>query len=446
MFASSRVDKGGNKFKPVFKSRGQVRSSATPSTLEERASAATSGSLFSETIGVSGTENLAEAVEGTSELPNELLEISSASTTVIIQSIAPNPIENSLQSNKRVEVPAAYDSANRHPPELARRRDVAKPGSVSVVIPLRKPIASRGVSELPASSSEGSRRASAVPIGDTSSTVAPNVQTRATPIVKPRRATSSSDFNFDRRIMPPPSRILAPTASKISTPSNSIDVVPSLPAAISYNEPFPANIASSGFPNDDSTFTLDPALMNQTAYDSMEENSALTQASTPTINMVTQARSIPTARSENSEIDVQARERGDGTQHVRVRRPVQKDSNGSRPEFADDHQSEEEQVQDAETRPRKKRRKAAPDKASRGNRNSANGQTRETEEAVATEKGGKRTRKRKQTALDLVPQDEIELDEDGQPLELNPEVVTMADLCLDMGLGRPSTRTEESVL
>lgn len=38
------------------------------------------------------------------------------------------------------------------------------------------------------------------------------------------------------------------------------------------------------------------------------------------------------------------------------------------------------------------------------------------------------------------------MDEDGEPLELDPENVTMAQLCLDMGVGRPSTRTEESVI
>ncbi|KAG8994136.1 Transcription factor TFIIIB component B [Tulasnella sp. JGI-2019a] len=56
-----------------------------------------------------------------------------------------------------------------------------------------------------------------------------------------------------------------------------------------------------------------------------------------------------------------------------------------------------------------------------------------------------RVRKRRQTALELLPGEQIPLGDDGEPLELDPEVVTMAQLCVDMGVGRPSTRTEESV-
>ena len=41
---------------------------------------------------------------------------------------------------------------------------------------------------------------------------------------------------------------------------------------------------------------------------------------------------------------------------------------------------------------------------------------------------------------------EIEYDEDGNPLPINPESVTMAQLCEDVNIGRPSTRTEESII
>ncbi|KAG8849717.1 Transcription factor TFIIIB component B [Tulasnella sp. 330] len=57
----------------------------------------------------------------------------------------------------------------------------------------------------------------------------------------------------------------------------------------------------------------------------------------------------------------------------------------------------------------------------------------------------RQSRKRKQTALELLSDEQIPVGDDGEPLELDPEVVTMAQLCMDMGVGRPSTRTEESV-
>ncbi|KAG8905695.1 Transcription factor TFIIIB component B [Tulasnella sp. 403] len=58
----------------------------------------------------------------------------------------------------------------------------------------------------------------------------------------------------------------------------------------------------------------------------------------------------------------------------------------------------------------------------------------------------RKPRKRRRTALDLMPAEEIPMDEDGEPVIMDPGTVTMAELCVDMGVGRPSSRTEESIL
>lgn len=81
----------------------------------------------------------------------------------------------------------------------------------------------------------------------------------------------------------------------------------------------------------------------------------------------------------------------------------------------------------------RKRRKATPIEAA---------------EEVATNVASPTVRRptRKRTALELLPEEQIPLDDDGEPMELNPDSVTMAELCMDMGVGRPSTRTEESVI
>lgn len=57
----------------------------------------------------------------------------------------------------------------------------------------------------------------------------------------------------------------------------------------------------------------------------------------------------------------------------------------------------------------------------------------------------KSRRKRRRTALDLVPDEERPVDENGEPMMMNTDVVTMAELCVDMGVGRSSSRTEMSV-
>ncbi|KAG9047555.1 Transcription factor TFIIIB component B [Tulasnella sp. UAMH 9824] len=54
-------------------------------------------------------------------------------------------------------------------------------------------------------------------------------------------------------------------------------------------------------------------------------------------------------------------------------------------------------------------------------------------------------RQKKLTAFDLVPEDQIPVDEEGQPMIVDPDAITMAELCMDLGVGRPSSRTEESV-
>lgn len=71
--------------------------------------------------------------------------------------------------------------------------------------------------------------------------------------------------------------------------------------------------------------------------------------------------------------------------------------------------------------------------------------TEEGEDGAVEEQTTDRRKRRKRTALDLVPEHEIPLDEDGEPMQLDPEVVTMAELCMDMGVGRPSSRTEEAL-
>lgn len=54
-------------------------------------------------------------------------------------------------------------------------------------------------------------------------------------------------------------------------------------------------------------------------------------------------------------------------------------------------------------------------------------------------------RQKKLTAFDLVPEDQIPVDEEGQAMIVDPDAITMAELCMDLGVGRPSSRTEESV-
>ncbi|KAG8954956.1 Transcription factor TFIIIB component B [Tulasnella sp. 424] len=54
-------------------------------------------------------------------------------------------------------------------------------------------------------------------------------------------------------------------------------------------------------------------------------------------------------------------------------------------------------------------------------------------------------RQKRLTAFDLVPEDQIPVDEEGQPMIVDPDAITMAELCMDLGVGRPSSRTEDSI-
>ncbi|KAG8989063.1 Transcription factor TFIIIB component B [Tulasnella sp. 427] len=104
-----------------------------------------------------------------------------------------------------------------------------------------------------------------------------------------------------------------------------------------------------------------------------------------------------------------------------------------------------------EPKARRKREKKAP---ARKRRPKSTATVSEAGEDVAKEDVAERTRaparrfrkrQKKLTPFDLVPEDQIPVDEEGLPMMVDPDAITMAELCVDLGVGRPSSRTEESI-
>ncbi|KAG8989776.1 Transcription factor TFIIIB component B [Tulasnella sp. 427] len=104
-----------------------------------------------------------------------------------------------------------------------------------------------------------------------------------------------------------------------------------------------------------------------------------------------------------------------------------------------------------ETKAKRKREKKAPARKrkpkSTATVSEAGDDAEEEDVAERTRAPARRFRKRqkKLTPFDLVPEDQIPVDEEGLPMMVDPDAITMAELCVDLGVGRPSSRTEESI-
>ncbi|KIO33842.1 hypothetical protein M407DRAFT_17443, partial [Tulasnella calospora MUT 4182] len=113
----------------------------------------------------------------------------------------------------------------------------------------------------------------------------------------------------------------------------------------------------------------------------------------------------------------------------------------------DDHEAPPDEPQEAK---KKRQRKAS----TRNRKPKSSTPTKEAGEEAEDDEISERThapprrfqrRQKKLTAFDLVPEHEIPVDEEGQPMIVDPDAITMAELCVDLGVGRPSSRTEDSV-